>query len=200
MGHEFKICKELGALTTTLGEWQSIAQIINSTLPKSDFLSKFNVMHDSLLGCYQVIIDSIRPIYELNNYEAFIKDFPTISKEYQSSFLEFASKPRHFTESAHNHYIELSTLKEIKTGYPILKRTFENLYQFMDKWVTNDAWIVMGCDVILKSLNQLLIEISNFLKMDKDDAWLLFNTTSGNIRLQIDRLSQQLDLQLGRQS
>ncbi|TVZ38800.1 hypothetical protein P886_3182 [Alteromonadaceae bacterium 2753L.S.0a.02] len=176
MGLELKICKELATLNATAIEWQGLSSIVNSTLPDSDFRRLYNEMIAALPGCYGVVVEALAPLTAIDSYEKFETQFDTAQQEYQQTFLQYASKPRHFTESAHEHYLELSTMKDIKTSYPLLKRTFANLYEFMDKWVTNDAWIVMSGDVVFKSTNRLLLEIVTFKKQDVDEAWLIYKT------------------------
>lgn len=175
VGLELKIAKELTTLNATALEWQRITAIVNATLPNSPFKNRFNDMSAALNGAFAVVHSSLAKLLALDSAEAFLRDFPTIQKEYQQEFLTAASQPRRFAEATHEIYLELCQYKELKTGYPILKRTYTHLYEFMDKWVTNDAWLVMSCDVILKSSNRLLLEIAELFQQDSDEAWILYN-------------------------
>ena len=193
MEYELKINKALATLNATLEYWYSFHKIVNSTMPDSEFRQLFNRMIQSLPGCYQIVVDALSPLFVINSQEAFVEEFDNFQQDYQKNFLTTASQPRHFTEVSHEYYIELAGYKELKIGYPILKRTFDNLYQFMDKWVANDAWIVMNCDVIFKTLNRLLLEIQALKKQDVDEAWLVYSAAKGQFGSQYDIFQKTLN-------
>ncbi len=182
MSFELKIYKEMATLNATATEWLQIRDIVNCTQPDGEFKSLFGEMILALTGSYNVVIETLIPFTEVTSLAQFADEFDSRQQAYQGIFLQQASKPRHFTEAAHEHYLVLSTMKEIKTTYPLLKRSFDNLYQFMDKWITNDAWLVMGCDVIFKTLNRLLLEISTYKKQDIDEAWLIYHTFTPSLK------------------
>jgi hypothetical protein len=190
MSLEFKITKELATLNATAAEWQAFAQVINNTLPNQEFRQIFTKMIQALPGIYQLPVDALNPFIQIQTLEGFNKYFDELQNQYQQVFLQLASQPRHFANASHEHYMVLTTMKEIKSTYPILKRTFDNLYQFMDKWVTNDAWIIMGCDVVFKSFNRLLLEISTLKKQDPDEAWLIFDTSIQALAPQVKLMEQ----------
>lgn len=175
MGYEFKISKELTTLAATAGEWLSIADTVNTHLSSGDFHRYFNRMVYFLPGAYGVVLANLSPFFELRTQADFNAKFDDLHDAYQKDFLQQASRPRHYADAAYEEFLQFSLLKEYKTNYPILKRTFASLYEFLDKWVNNDAWIVMGIDVILKTLNRLFLDIASLKKQDEDDAWLVYH-------------------------
>ncbi|WP_018013639.1 hypothetical protein [Teredinibacter turnerae] len=175
MSPDFKIAKELATIYSTAAEWQRVTQIILGMLPNNEFKSLFKKMADTLPGLFPVVTESVAPLLHIQEFADFERDFDSIQASYQQSFLSQASKPRHYAEATHELYLELVQFKEVKTSYPILKRSYSDLYDYMDKWVTNDAWLVMSCDVVFKSTNRLLLDFANQKKQDSEEAFLLFS-------------------------
>lgn len=192
MGLELKISKELAVLNATLDEWSRMADVITQVMPKGQANSLLNQMFQTLPACYQVIVEAFQPLLKINSQGTFSREFEAQQQGYQQDFLALASQPRHHAEAAHEYYIQASTYKALKTSYPILRRSFDNLYEFIDKWVTNDAWILMGSDVIFKTLNRLLLDIHHLKRQDEEEAWLIFDAAMSRFGRQISLLEQKL--------
>ncbi|MGR8999990.1 MAG: hypothetical protein ACU88J_13220, partial [Gammaproteobacteria bacterium] len=61
-----------------------------------------------------------------------------------------------------------------QTAYPLLKRTFARLDEFIDKWITNDAWLAMSIENHVKMLYRFLTEIAELKQKDPTDAFTIF--------------------------
>jgi len=181
MAFELKINKELGSIHATLGECLLLSDIVNTTFQDGEFLIRFNAMMNHLSDCYTMLSEALATVCSLEKAESFSQQFDSLQSQYQSEFLALASKPRQYTEAAYEIYIELSAMKEIKTSYPLLKHSFGNLYEFIDKWITNDAWLVMSSDIVLKTMNRWLLDVAKHKKQDSDEAWLIYNSTAKNL-------------------
>ncbi|MFC3607438.1 hypothetical protein [Stutzerimonas tarimensis] len=174
MGVEASILKELGNLGMTVTELSAIRQLVKTHIHNPAFLTPFDTLVDELGKCYDVLLGVFEPLVALDTEAAFLDAFDSRHEAFRASYLTQASKPRPCAENAFEAYLILKTLKESRTGYPILRRTFARLDELVDKWVTNDAWLVMHLDGALKMLNRLLIEVAELKQRDPEDAWLVF--------------------------
>lgn len=194
MSLELKIRKELGTLTATAYEWYGYYSIVNSKVRSGEFHRLFNKMIFELVDIYGLVTDGLAPFVAIESEEQFAASFDSLQEEYQNNFLQLASKPRHHCDAAYEEFLLFSIMKDYKTGYPLLKRTYESMDTFVDKWVTNDAWIVMSMDVVFKSLNRLLLEISTLKKQDLEDAWLVYQQAFAGFSPQLEMLKSCREL------
>lgn len=176
MGHEFKINKELASVSNTACEWLSIAEVVNGQIPSGAFHDQFNQMIRELTGCYELVVKNLRQLGELQDEAAFADGFDSLLEAYRGYYLQEASKPRPFADEAYEIFLELSLTKEYKTGYPLLRRTFDRLNEFVDKWVTNDSWIVMSLDIVFKTMLRFLQELETLKKQDCEDAFIVYQS------------------------
>ncbi len=175
MGTELTITKELASLCATASEWNALAGTINALIRKGDFHITFNRMIAELGQTYSVLLQLVQPFAELEQESAFNERFDALFEQYRGCYLHAVSRPRKHADESYEIYLLLRQMPEIRTGYPMLKRTFARLDEFIDKWVTNDAWLVMSIDTTLKMLNRLLTEIAEVKRGDSEEAFLLYN-------------------------
>lgn len=200
MGYEFKINKELASLSNTASEWLSIAEVVNGQIPSGPFHDQFNQMIKELSGCYELMVKNLRQLAELDSEAAFVNGFDGLLEAYRGYYLQEASKPRPFADEAYEIFLDLSLTKEFNTSYPLLHRTFYRLTEFVDKWVTNDAWIVMSSDIVFKTMLRFLQEIETLKKQDSEDAFIVFQSAMNrflsyadlidNLKASIDRVCE----------
>jgi len=174
MGTELTIARELANIGATLTELSSVAGIVNGEIRNGDFSRRFNRMLDQLAMCYDTVIANLQPFCELDSDRSFAAGFDDRYSAYRDCCLKEVSKPRRFSDDAYEEYLVLKTLKQSKTGFPLLKRTFGRLDEFVDKWVTNDAWLAMSIDTLFKMLHRLLNEVDGIRQKDPDDAWQVY--------------------------
>jgi hypothetical protein len=174
MGIELDILREFATISATLGESASIANTINSQIKGGDFSARFNKMFEDIGKCYDVVIENILPLSGFDSEPAFIDGFDASHAAYTECYLKEISKPRVYSDDAYEEYLLLKTMKESKTGFPLLKRSFERMDQFVDKWITNDAWLAMSIDNLFKRLQTMLNEIAALKKKDTEDAFLIY--------------------------
>jgi hypothetical protein len=122
-----------------------------------------------------VLTQNLSPFAALDNETVFMQGFDQLYAAYRDSYLALVSKPRAFSDEAYEHYLVLQTFRETKTKFPLLKRTFERLEKFVDKWVTNDAWLAMSIDNLLKRLQRLLSEVAEIKQKDPADAFFILS-------------------------
>lgn len=175
MGIELLMTRELANICVTATEMASITRILGSEIKNRDFCSQFNKILSDLEQSYQVVATNLRPLAELDSDVRFDEDFDSRCQAYQACYLNESGKPRAYLDSAYEHYLVMQGMKESQTGYPILKRTFVRLDEFVDKWITNDAWLAMSVDNLFKLLNRLLNEVAETKRKDSDDAFLLYD-------------------------
>jgi hypothetical protein len=176
MGIELDILKEFATISATLGECTSISRSINSQIRSGEFHTRFNKIFADIDKCYDVVTDNIIPLSGFDSQSAFIEDFDARHATYTEHYLKEISKPRSYSDDAYEEYLLLKTLKECKTGYPLLVRSFERMDKFIDKWITNDAWLAMGIDNLFKRLQTLLNEIATLKTKDSEDAFLIYRS------------------------
>lgn len=174
MSTELILLKELAHVTASQSEWLNIASVVNQQIRNEEFSALFNRMVDEFLHGYRFVVETLQPFIELVDADEFATQFATLSSVYQKNYLLQASRPRHHADRAFELYLQLQQRRELKTGYPLLKRTFERLDYMVDKYVTNDAWLVMSVETIMKRLSRFLNEIGDLIRSDADDALLAY--------------------------
>lgn len=191
MGIELDILQELTGVNVALSETTSLARIINGEIRTGEFHTRFNKIIDDIAKCFVVVMDNLQPLYEINTESDLIKHFDRLHSGYSASYLKEISKPRIYCDDAYEGYVLLRLQKEIKTGFPLLKRSFERLDKFIDKWITNDAWLAMAIDNAFKRLQILLNEIAVLKKKDPEDAFLIYASAFHDFSPYLDLIKQQ---------
>jgi hypothetical protein len=191
MGIELDITRELATIGATATEVSAIAKLVNSQIRSSDFSTRFNKILTDIAVSYDVVTLNLTPLAELDSESAFLDGFDDCHAAYAACYLMEISKPRTSADDAYEEYLLLKTLKESKTSFPLLKRTFERLDQFIDKWITNDYWLAMSIDILFKRLQGLLNEIATLKKKDAEDAWLLYQSAFSGFNAYLALIRQQ---------
>lgn len=191
MAIERIIVEELANISMTLTELSAITSIINSEIKNEVFSTLFNKIVSDIDKCYETVIINIQPFIALNSEENFVNEYDQLQGVYTASYLIEVGKPRVYVENAYEAYLELKMLKESKTQFPILKRTFKRLDELIDKWITNDAWLAMYIDNLFKRLQSLLTEIAELKKKDPNDAYLIYNSAFTNFEPYFELLKKK---------
>lgn len=195
MGIELDLLRELGTISVTLSELSAVTRLINGELKNSDFGQRYNHMVAEICVGYDAVTDNLLPLCEFESQAEFEKHFDDRHAAYKACYLNEISKPRNHGEAAYLEYLELQTLPQMKTGYPLLKRAFTRLDQFIDKWINNDAWLAMCVDNLFKRLQQLLNDIAGLKQKDAEDAFLIYQSALGAFKTHL-LLIQQLNVSL----
>lgn len=174
MGTERIIVEELGNISMTLTEMLSISRTVKSEIKNEEFSLQFNSMVDTLTKCYDVVISNFTNFSEIKDEASFSSKFDSLHETYTRSYLKEISKPRTYAEQAYESHLELKRMKQSKTSFPLLKRTFKRLDELFDKWVDNDVWLAMYIDNMFKRFNHLLNEIAELKKNDISDAYIIY--------------------------
>ena len=114
-------------------------------------------------------------MFSIKSESDFTSGFNTAFEQYKQRLQEKNSLPRSCVESSYEAYLVFSQSKEAKTGFPILRRTFDRLLNYIDKYVDNDSWLLMNIDNVYKMLNLLLGEIAELNTGDPEEAWLTYD-------------------------
>ena len=189
---EFTICKETANLAVTAGELIAIYQTLRLEIGNPAFLSRLDRIMAQLLDCYRIPLDALQPLLELDSPDAFQREFTAVYDVYRDQFLQYASQPRRYVDEAYAQYLELSMMREATTSYPLLKRTFDRLFQFIDKWINNDSWLIMSMDTLFKMLNRLLGEVASLKASDPDEAWWMYHSFVAALRPLHDVIRQHV--------
>ena len=197
MGIELDIGRELATISVTLTETSSIARIINSQIRSGDFSTRFNKMIEDIGKCYDVVTTNLIPLSGFDSEDAFVEGFDARHAGYTECYLKEISKPRIYSDDAYEEYLLLKLMNESKTGFPLLKRSFERMDQFVDKWITNDAWLAMSIDNLFKRLQTLLNEIDALKKKDAEDAFLIYHAAFSDFTSYLMLIEQKRALMTG---
>jgi hypothetical protein len=191
MGIEFVIDKELANIGMTLTEFSSVTRIINAEIGPGQFSELFNTMMGRMAKAYDVVIDNLQPFIDLDSEDAFVAGFDEQLSSYNGRYLMEISKARTLTVDAYDDYEHLVCMREAKTGYPLLKRTFGRLAELTDKWIANDYWLAMSIDTLYKMLPRLLTEIAELKRKDPGDAWLIYRAAFSDFDIHLALIRQQ---------
>ncbi|MBA53215.1 MAG: hypothetical protein CMK89_02060 [Pseudomonadales bacterium] len=172
---EFTLCKEAASIATTATELAAIQQLLCSHIPKAEFRSALGLVIDPLTETYQVLIYILDPLFSIKSESDFNSGFGAAHEQYKQRLQEKSSLPRSSVEASYEAYLIFSQSKEAKTGFPILRRSFDRLLNYIDKYVDNDSWLLMNIDNVYKMLNLLLGEIAELNTGDPEEAWLTYD-------------------------
>lgn len=176
MGIELNIYEELANITVAATEAASVTRIIRSEIRNDEFLDHYEAIVDRLASCLDVIQQHLGPFAALTSQQIFMAQYDGLATAYAACYLKEISRPRALSDEAYEDYLLLQTRREFKTGFPLLKRTFERLEKFIDKWVTNDAWLAMSIDNLFKRMQRLFNEVTELKQKDPEDAFLIYQS------------------------
>lgn len=174
MAGELKIVRELATVCVTAGELAAIASLIKDELKKPDFVEQFDKMTDAIDECYAITVTILQPWLEMTSEAEFCEKFDTLHADYKATYLTITNRPRLASDRAYIEYVALREFKETQTAYPLLKMTFARLDEFIDKWITNDAWLAMTIENLVKMLHRYLNEIAELKQKDPTDAFAIY--------------------------
>ena len=182
MGLELNIIRELSTVCVTASELAAIENLIKGELKKPAFVEQFGKMAGAIGECYGVTAANIQPWLEMTNETEFCEKFDSAHSDYKATYLSVTNRPRVASEQAYIEYMVLREYKETQTAYPLLKRTFARLDEFIDKWITNDAWLAMSIENLLKMLHRFLNEVAELKQKDPTDAFTIFQAAMVALR------------------
>ena len=191
MGIEQLITEELAGISMTLTEVSAMSKLINGEIRNETFIHPFNRMISEINKCYYVVTENLQPFARLNNLDVFSERYDELAQQYRDCYLKEISRPRTYSDEAYEQYLALQGMKECKTSYPLLKRTFSRLDEFIDKWVTNDAWLAMGIDNLFKRMPRLLNDVSELKRKEVEDAFVIFHSAFETFKVYLDLIEQQ---------
>jgi hypothetical protein len=182
MGVELDIVRNLATVCVTVSELAAIENLIKGELKNPAFVEQFDKMAGLIGECYGVIAAKVQPWLEITNETEFCEKFDSTHANYKATYLSITNQPRVASEQAYIEYMALRNYKETQTAYPLLERTFARLDEFIDKWITNDAWLAMSIENLLKMLHRFLNEVAEFKQKDPTDAFTIFQATMVALR------------------
>lgn len=182
MGVELNIVRELATVCVTASELTAIENLIKGELTKPAFVEQFDKMTGAIGECYEVIATIVQPWLEITNETEFCEKFASAHADYKATYLNITNRPRVASDQAYMEYVALREYKETQTAFPLLKRTFARLDEFIDKWITNDAWLAMSIENLLKMLHRFLNEVAELKQKDPTDAFTIFQAAMVALR------------------
>lgn len=182
------ILKDLAVVTATRQEWQGIAAAINHYMSANDFIVPFNRMVSELEMVFTFLQSRLQPYLALTEQEIFDTQFDPLNQQYQETYLDSVSKPRHAADACYEAYLLLVPMREMKTGYPPVRHVLARLDYMVDKYVTNDAWLVMHIDAAIRRLSKFFNEVAALKKVDSEDAFGIYHSLMERIRLYLGLL------------
>ena len=171
----FKINEELATITVTATELLSVSKTIAGLIKAPEFSRRFAEIISEINKSYAVVNDSFAPFCELDSEEKFARQFDEKLAAFKGGYLMDVSKPRRYCDNVYDAYIAMQQTQEAKTTFPMLKRSFSRLDTLYDKWISNDAFLPMSIDGVLKLKNRLLNEIAEMKRKNVEDAYIIFS-------------------------
>ncbi|WFP51834.1 hypothetical protein PL263_07330 [Methylomonas sp. EFPC3] len=174
MAIELKLTKELATVCVTASELAAIETLIKGELAKPAFVEQLDKIGNAIRDCFAETAAVLAPWLEIDNETEFCNRYDAAYADYKASYLGITNRPRLTSERAYVDYMLLREFKETQTAYPLLKTTFARLDEFIDKWITNDAWLAMTIENFVKMLYRFLTEIAELKQKDPTDAFTLY--------------------------
>jgi len=194
MGIELDCLQELASINVALTELSSLSRIINAEIRAGEFSIRFNTIVSGISRCFDVVTDNLMILSKIDSENALLEKYDDFHADYTNSYLKEISKPRIYSDEAYEDYVLLRLQREIKTSYPLLKRSYERLDKFIDKWITNDAWLAMSIDNLFKRLQTLFNEIAALKKKNPEEAFLIYSSAYSDFNPYFTLIMQQRTL------
>lgn len=182
MAVELKIVRELATVCVTAGELNAIETLIKGELTKPAFVEQFDKIGAAIRECYVVTVAVISPWLTMSNETEFCTRFDAAYADFKATYLTITNRPRVSSEQAYLDYMVLREFKETQTAYPLLKLTFARFDEFIDKWITNDAWLAMSIENFVKMLYRFLTEVAELKQKDPTDAFAIYQALMSALR------------------
>ncbi|MGR9053760.1 MAG: hypothetical protein ACU84J_14035 [Gammaproteobacteria bacterium] len=182
MGLELNIIRELATVCVTASELAAIENLVKGELRKPAFVEQFDKMAGAIGECYRVMAANVLPWLDMTSETEFCEKFDSAHADFKATYLSITNRPRAASDRAYIEYMLLREYKETQTAYPLLKRTFARLDEFIDKWVTNDAWLAMTIENLIKMLHRFLNEVAELKQKDPTDAFAIFQAMMDALR------------------
>lgn len=176
MAKELNCLKDLSAVSITATELCAIDRIISGYIRNQVFQQTYNDLLEDIIRTYGVVLDNLNPFVTITTEQLFADDFDQYYQHYMSCYLKEISKPRVNAECTYEKYLQFRKLKEVNTGFPLLKHSFIRLHDFIDKWLDNDIWLAMYIDSLFKMLARLLNDVNDMKKRDLEDAFMMYQS------------------------
>lgn len=176
MGIEFTITKDLATISATVSELSAVNTIICEEIGSADFHQEYTSLLWDILNTYRVVNRIVQPMVDIQSFAEFNHSFMACHQEYSGGYQAALSEPRVNAEFTFEKYLQFRKRKETKTSYPLLKRSFSRLHDFIDKWIDNDIWLAMTIDTLLKGINRFLSEVAELNSKDQESAYALFSS------------------------
>lgn len=181
MTNEMAVLKEMASISSLRLEWSDFTSTILEQITSSEFVAQYELMNRHVLAAFDGLLTPLAPFLAIQEEEAFFSEFDQVAAHYQENFLNDAGKPRLDADAAFEAFIPIQQSKEFATGYPLLKQAFDRLDFAMDKYISNDAWLLMSIDTVFKRFSRWLMDLAQLKKMDREDAWRVYQGVVGNM-------------------
>ena len=172
---EFTLCKEAASIATTATELAAVHRLLRRYLTQADTLTMLDKVIQPLVESYQTLVYVLEPLLNIKTESDFQSGFDSAFDQYRLRLQEKNGLPRKQAECAYEAYLLLAQTRDANTRFPILRRTFDRLLNYIDKYVDNDSWLLMNIDNVYKMLNLLLGEITELNRCDPEEAWLSYD-------------------------
>lgn len=181
MGNELTFLKELANISMSVGELASVKKLIVDDIDDPAFIAILDDLLIDMVNSYQVVLTNLEPFAEIKTKEDFLNNFDQCIQRFTQRYNIDNGIPRANAEFTYEKYLEFRKLKIANTSYPILKKAFSRLHDYIDKWLDNDIWLAMSIDVVFKMCFRIMDDIAQLKKKDPDDAFSLFYSLARNI-------------------
>lgn len=182
MGTELTILKELGTISMTSAELAAVTKIIREEIDAKEFRTELHSLLSDMVNTYQLVVDIFTPFTEISTQRQFKTQFSDTFQRYSDEFNQNLSIPRVNAEFTFEKTLQFRKLTPVKTSYPILKRAFARLLEYIDKWHDNDIWLSMSIDMLMKMVLRLMNEVNDIQKKDTEQAFLLYESSASHYR------------------
>lgn len=182
MGTELTILKELGTISMTSAELAAVTKIIREEIDAKEFRTELHSLLSDMVNTYQLVVDIFTPFTEISTQRQFKAQFGDTFQRYSDEFNQNLSVPRVNAEFTFEKTLQFRKLSPVKTSYPILKRAFARLLEYIDKWHDNDIWLSMSIDMLMKMVLRLMNEVNDIQKKDTEQAFLLYESSASHYR------------------
>lgn len=192
MGIELNSLKDMATVSMTAVELAAIDKIIVTHISNASFVNDYQSLIEDITNTYQVVLDNLQPLLDFHTEQQFSEGYNGPSQAFLDCYLKEISKPRVNAEFTYEKYLQFRKLKEVNTGYPLLKRTFARLHDFIDKWIDNDIWLAMTIDSLFKMTARLLNELNELKARDAEDAFIVYQSGLPGFQVYLEIIANSL--------
>jgi hypothetical protein len=165
----------IAKFTVDLSEFVSAAKdLANAAIganEKEQARAAIKAMIDEVRQTYDTIVDTLTPLYGIDNAEHFAQQFGGILVTFKGIYLRRSDTARAHCHRVREFFDALQQRRSWMEHIPIANRSFLRLKKICEQWFFNDIDLFYQMDRFFVNLNDFMDNIADLNRKDRNEAF-----------------------------